>query len=250
MSDLLATESKANNSYSKVTFMAFWIISASTTYLFGATYLAPMWYGIVEIVPLGSGVIQVVSSLLGGISALLLLDIAYVRWQYIGRKCSQSSAQIKYAQIAENSAFYISLSYSGTVLVTTAFKQLTTPAFLVGIEWYGLITIVGIVTLHLICYRQWQAAEPSVAIEIATAEITGMMQDEQMKFKKDVARAGLLAARALVQEQSKEVANVLAVGWSKELLSSVLPPNATQPALQAPQADSDNKATTGGDFLG
>ena len=229
----LVTESTANKSYSKITFMAFWIISASTTYLFGATYLATMWSGIVGIIPLDAGIIQVVSSLLGGFSALLLLDIAYIRWQHIGRKCSQSSAQIKYAKIAETASFYISLSYSGTVLISTAFKQLTTPSLLVGIEWYGLITIVGIVTLHLICYRQWQATEPSVAVETAKAKIAGMMQDEQLQFKEDVAKAGLLEARKLVQEQSKSIATSLAVGWSQELINSILP-QATQ-APQAPQ---------------
>ena len=246
---LLSSEKSSNDGYARLTFSAFWLFGATTSYLFGSTYLATMWHGVVSIVPLGAGAIAFLSSLLGGISALLLLDIAYKRWQHIARQCSHSIEQVRWAQMAENVAFYVSLSYTGTMLVSTAFRSLVTPALLIGIEWYGLISIVGISTLHLVAYRQWQAADPEIAALIAATELSALMESEQIAFKKTVSRAGLLGASQYAQTQSDQLAQSLAQQWGNVLIEGIQAnTHALQPTIQATtQTDS---GVTSKDFLG
>jgi hypothetical protein len=207
-------EKEGKKSYANVTFLAFWVFSAVTTFLFGVTYLTPLWKGIVSIVPIGTDATSFFSSILGGLSALMMLDVAYLRWQHIERFCSTSIEQVDWARMAGTISFVVSLTYSGTVLVSTAFHQLIPPTLLVGIEWYGMFSIIGVSIIHLVAYQRWLAADPLLAEHIARTVIAAQMNSERIAYQKGVARKGLLNASKSAQQQSEQLADQLAEEWA------------------------------------
>lgn len=245
----LATEKNKHGRTEKHTFGAFWFVNAATTFLFGYFYLDPLFYAILSPLPIGETALVTVSRILGGGVALLMLDWAYPQWEQIKLYGSETDEQTQAAQSAENMAFWMSITFTATSLMSLVFGWLLNDQLINLIEWFGAVAFVGVCIGHLIFMQRFKANSIQTREAADRAARNGQHNSEKLSFRADANRDALRQAADQATARLPEIVERLAADWENDLLRSIInqigvaqqpptlpPPSPTYTVLPQPPA--------------
>ena len=223
----LDTDIQKEAAYKAATFMAFWVINATTTYLFGALYVSSVWGAIVTPLPISSATQANIAALLGGLSALAVLDIAYLRWGKIQLTAS-SIEQFNIAKTAKVISFVLSLVYTAIVLFTTSFSSLLSAELIGWLDVFGAVSFVGVVVAHLLFAHLYKESDPAHKAMAERVKLSGYMTSEQMAYKSSVTMDALRGAKGHAQQHKQRLVDSLGEAWGHDLINGLNQPTKKQ----------------------
>ena len=217
----LASERNAVDRRTSTTFGVFWALSALTTGLFGFEYVFPLYLPIVSLIPMEGATAVMISRVLGAISAVLLLDWAYIQWREIKLNNCETEAQVSAARSGENFAFFMSLGYTVIALATLVFNWMLNPEL---VQWMGIIGAASFVVTcawHLLCWRKYASNTLETLDKAAAAETTSKKAAERINLFASVEDDALRKVKARINELKPEMVEELTAEWQAEIMDSM-----------------------------
>lgn len=214
----LTTEVQKNGRQAKLTFFAFWLVNAVTTFQFGVLYVEALYRPLFEMLPISELGVATLAAISGGLSALLVLDVAYMRWQFIKLNCCETAEQYEAAKSAEGVSFILSLAYTGIALATTVFVNLIPPGLLNWIDIFGAVSFVGVCIYHLICWKQWSDNAPAVRETENVTTTAGQQLSERLAYEGEVMRSALIEAKSHADGYKDQIAAQLGKQWGEAMV--------------------------------
>lgn len=225
----LAVDKSKDERIQSTTFGVFWLVNAITTFLFGFTYVDPLFLPFVNLLPFAPDTAQGIAGVLGGFAALGMLDVAYIRWGHIKLHGSETNAQIDWAQRAETGSFFLSLVYTALAMAVLVFGHLLPPEWLWLLDVFGAVSFTIVCLAHLYCWRQWTEESPAVRKKKSEARTHGKMLSEKLSYQENVATEGLTLAKQNAESERDELANMWGNQWGQELRQIAAPPPTEAP---------------------
>lgn len=241
----LAGEAATHSRYAEATFAAFWAFNAITTFVFGYSYVYPLFSILFDALPISPTTQLLFARVTGGVAALIVLDIAYTRWHHIALHASDTHEQVSVALWAEKISFYLSLIYTGIVMMLTTFQNVLPPGLTTWVEWFAAITFVFVTCYHLIAWKKWRDHHPAVMSQLTQSKIQGLHLTQQLHFDETTMRKALGAATQVAQAQQPQLVSLLGHTWGENLINRVaahnkpITPQAQQPHKEGETAHTD-----------
>jgi len=208
--DKLNSERKADERNEKAFFTGLWLVNASTTFVFGMQYISSLFTDLLTPLRMGEYGLDTSSKVLGGVCAVLVLDLAYKKWDSIGLT-AKTNEQLRYARIGKWTAFSFSIIFTAIVFLTTAFKGLVNDSLIETLDMVGAGMFIFVVALHLVCMALYRDNNIDKRRYVSQTKVKAHKESEQFAFNEDVTRSTLIEVAnntqafkdAIVAEQSK-----------------------------------------------
>ncbi|MDB4431160.1 hypothetical protein N9137_02095 [Pseudomonadales bacterium] len=215
--DKLTSEIEKESRNRKTFFFALWLLNAVTTFVFGMEYIDGLYIGLIEPLRMGDYGTLVFSQILGGLSALLVLDIAYKKWGQIA-KTSTTNIQLRSAKFAGDVSFYLSLTFSAIVFITKIFNSLVTTDLVQTLDTVGAVSFVGAIIIHLVCWRTFSEGG-ATEIELADSlKFEANNHTEALAIKRNSQSKSLIKAR----KEMDRLEAVIAAAQSETIVAEMI----------------------------
>lgn len=217
----LVNESNAAERNAAITFAAFWSLNALTTFLFGMQFVSALYRPILSYLPLSTNAAELIAAVAGGLSALIVLDIAYRRWYSIRIEVSQTAEQFRAATIAQYTSFVLSLAYTAVALFTVVFVSLVSTDVMRWLDMFGALSFVSVCILHLVCWHVWNENRPENRERSSAAKAHGDQLSERLAYQDRVMREALLNASNHAADYEQQIAEQLGRAWGASMVDEM-----------------------------
>lgn len=211
-------------------FVLILIFLASTSWVYGATYLRPLWAVMLGGLPLTDTAKNVLYAVLGGGSGVLLTTFATNRWNAAKLYATTTGRQFAIARSGELISFGADLLFSVVGLLTLMGNL--APDLRIALEWTAVFAFVSLTCIHAILHRLFVSADSDVWQRETNARVDGLKTSERLTYEETVSREGLLIASQQAVDAAPAYAAELGRLWREELIAAL--PVGSRNMLPAP----------------
>jgi len=193
---------------------------AATSFTFGMQYLDRLWYmmlGQIQFIP--GDYQQIIFSMLGGLSAVMMTTWAYTQWKAIKLNDTTTADQFDYALYGEYMSFTIDTLYSILSLITLIMVDRINPNLMNRLEWASVLLFVSVCVGHGVLMHLYKSADADVTRVRIESKITGEMTTEKLLFMELVTGEGLTIASNDAQSTIDDFVKVYAKAVKQELMA-------------------------------
>lgn len=207
-------------------FMFLVVFMASTSFLFGMMYLARFYWALLGWLPWTQGMKELVFPLLGGGTAVLLLEGAYVIWRNVKLNMAGTDEQIRIAQTCEMLSLSVGVFYSVIGLATTLANGAVVAGGSGWVTWASVGSFVVMAIFHYIQKHRYENASVAARERLSVARSNGWQESERLVFEESVKREAIIRASAQADRHVAAYAARLAESWSADMMAGL--PDAAQ----------------------
>jgi hypothetical protein len=217
----LAYLTEAANAKRFAFFAAVFVINLMATFMFGFVFLGGMYKTLLAFLPFAPSTLELISSVLGGLSAVLVCDIAYMAWNGIAMNSAQTVSQMTTARLMFVLSFLLSLAYTVITLGLLTFPHLLSLEQLFWMEAIGAISFTLILAGHISAAVFFISQDPNVKDQRLKTELFAKSQAERLSFQRRVATEALTLASAKVEDYVQGTAEQIGSIWTEDLMVEI-----------------------------